>query len=280
VRRPALIQKDLVQIGTITNLAAVFEGISSLEIGKIRDKALSSKEFFSELWNIYSQLRIDKSKLLSTKAAGKRNQMKTLYLAVTSQGGLSGDIDSKVVTRLSREFDPKTTDIMVMGGHGEQLLNQQGIPFVQSFRMPEGNAGFNAEPIVAEVMKYGKTIAYYQTYVSLSIQEVAKIELIDAVKELGEQGEHGEVISEKDYDFEPSLLDIVNYLESVMLDIVLSQVVLESRLSQAASRFNAMAAAKQRAKEMYSDLKLQFNRAKRSAADERTKEVIAVLQKK
>ena len=59
-----------------------------------------------------------------------------------------------------------------------------------------------------------------------------------------------------------------------MLQIALSQVILESKLAQYASRFKAMSAAHHKADESYNDFKLQFNRAKRSLKDERLKEII------
>ena len=50
MRRPALILAELGQIGTIADLTTVFEGIASMEIAKIRDQTLASKNYFHELW--------------------------------------------------------------------------------------------------------------------------------------------------------------------------------------------------------------------------------------
>jgi len=63
------------------------------------------------------------------------------------------------------------------------------------------------------------------------------------------------------------------YLESSMLGVALVQILYESKLAQYASRFKAMTAAHDRASEMTSDLRLSYNRAKRSLADERLKEI-------
>jgi F-type H+-transporting ATPase subunit gamma len=286
VKRAALIQEELVQIGTIADLATVFEGIASMEIAKLRDQTLGSKRYFADLWHVYSQLRVDrgKSKRRHHKPEGDGGNSRTLFVAITSQGGLSGDIDSQVIDAMVKDYVPATTDVMVVGGHGAQLLAQVRVPIVKEFRMPESTAGFGinvVEPIIAEATRYAHTMTYYQTYASLSKQEVAKVELIATVKDLDEKRtpEQGEIISQREYDFEPSLIEIVEYLESMMLGVLLSQVVLESKLSQAASRFNAMARAKQKAKEMQVELRLAYNRSKRSASDERTREIIAVLNR-
>jgi len=278
MKRPALIKKELEQIYTITGLAAIFEGIASMEIAKIREQTLSSKRFFAELWHIYSQLRVDKGRMQSPKHQGEKIP-KTLFIAVTSQGGLSGDIDGRVINAMLKEYSPQTNDIIVLGGHGATLLAQAKVDVIHYYRMPESNQTFDAEPIIEYVMQYEHAIAYYQSYISLSKQDVAKIELVTAVKAMGDKAddEDAEIITQRDYEFEPNFDEIIDHLESFMLDTVLGQIVLESRLPQAASRFNAMAAAKQKAEELQAELRLAYNRARRAASEQRTREIVAVL---
>ena len=60
---------------------------------------------------------------------------------------------------------------------------------------------------------------------------------------------------------------------------MLAQVILESKLAQHASRFRAMSAASDKAKETFGDLKLTYNRSKRQLADERLKEVVSGMRK-
>ena len=52
-------------------------------------------------------------------------------------------------------------------------------------------------------------------------------------------------------------------------------MLLESRLAQYASRFNAMYAAKTKAKKLQGLLQLQLHRSKRTVTDERTKEILS-----
>jgi F0F1-type ATP synthase gamma subunit len=63
------------------------------------------------------------------------------------------------------------------------------------------------------------------------------------------------------------------------MQITLSEVILESKLAQYASRFRAMSAAKERAQETFGDVSMLFNRAKRHEKDERLKEVLNGLRK-
>jgi hypothetical protein len=51
---------ERVAMDTIVNLTSVFEGIASMRIAQTKTQVLQSQKFFSELWQIYSQLRVDK----------------------------------------------------------------------------------------------------------------------------------------------------------------------------------------------------------------------------
>jgi F-type H+-transporting ATPase subunit gamma len=139
----------------------------------------------------------------------------------------------------------------------------------------------DVSPIIKEVLGYRKVQVFYQRYISLAKQEIATIELISAVKTLSADVESGqELISSRDYVFEPSLGEVTSYMESIMQEIALTQVILESRLAQLASRYNAMSQAEERAGELVGELKLDYYRTKRAESDERIKEVMAAVGKR
>jgi F0F1-type ATP synthase gamma subunit len=89
----------------------------------------------------------------------------------------------------------------------------------------------------------------------------------------------GEVIDELTYIFEPSTYAVVDHLESSMMQIMLSEVILESKLAQYASRFKAMSLARERAQASHTEVNFLYNRALRQEKDERLKEIINGLRK-
>lgn len=280
MKRALVIHEGVEQIGTIEDLASVFESIASLRIAKIKDRVVSAKDFFGELWNIYIQLRADPAQQLQTHKSAGPHKNKDVFVVVTSEGGLSGDIDNKIVERVQRDYKKDTTDVIVLGSHGANLLTQAKIALVKAYRLPDSDVAPDVRAIIEDVEGYRSAAIYYQTYVSLGVQQVARIDLVSAVKALGEDvGTHRELITSRDYIFEPSLSEIIVYMESVVLGVTLGQAILESHLAQHASRFNAMTVAKQRAKELGQDLMLDFRRAKRSESDERLKEVMISLMR-
>jgi len=112
------------------------------------------------------------------------------------------------------------------------------------------------------------------------VQDVRRIELSNAVAQKGSQtGKADEVITTENYIFEPSSYDVAAHLERSMMQIAISQLILESKLAQYASRFRAMTASHERADEGKADLRTEYNRSKRSVKDQRLKELVNGLKK-
>lgn len=268
-------------MGTLVELTSVFEGIASMRIAQIKNQVLQSTKFFNELWNIYTQLRVD-----SLFSFGRDQHHdaevidKELFIIVTAEGGFSGDIDQKLVELMLQSYSPDKNDIIVIGHHGALQLAQRGVTYKKYFKLPSRDQNINVMPIIREVQQYRTTELFYQEYVSLMVQDVKRIELSMAVKERGDAGENkDEIISEDTYIFEPSSFAVAAHLERSMMQIAISQLILNSKLAQYASRFRAMSASHQRADEETADLHLNYNRAKRAVKDERLKEIINGLKK-
>lgn len=282
MKRPSEIIKQVNAIGTMVELTGVFKGIASMRIAQIKDQVLQSQDFFASLWHVYSQVRVDPLFGFGRGDDDAEVSEKELYIAITAEGGFSGDIDQKLINWMLRDFDPEKHEIIVIGHHGAVQLAQNRVSFKKYYKLPTKDQNINVMPIIREVQKYKSTTVFYQTYISLMVQDVKRISLSSIVETEGKvvKTKDTDIISAATYILEPSPYAVVDHLERSMLGIALSQVILESKLAQYASRFKAMSAAKDRADETYSDTKLSYNRARRSLKDERLKEIINSMRKK
>lgn len=275
--------KDISQeretMGVIVELTGALEGIASMRIASIKDQVQSSSAFFGELWKIYSQIRVDELFHFGRSQSVADVSDKELMILITSEGSFSGDIDQKLIAKALEAYNDDSYDVIVVGHHGAVLLSQANIKYKRSFKMPEKDRNINVMPLVAEAQKYSGTIVYYQAYVSLTRQDIRHMRLSDAVAERGRRIEKGEeIITEHNYIFEPSTYEVVDHLERSMMQITLSEVILESKLAQYASRFKAMTLARDRAEDSFSELSLVYSRSRRHLKDERLKEVINGLR--
>jgi ATP synthase F1 gamma subunit len=277
--RPQEILKQRDSMSTIVNLTSVFEGLASMKIAQTKNQVLQSQGFFRELWEIYSQIRVD-SIFRFGRSGSEKVSNKQLYIAITSEGGFSGDIDQNLISWMLKNYNAEKQDIIVIGHHGATQLSQVGVQYKKYFTLPSKDQNINIQPLIHEVRGYKSTTVFYQTYTSLMVQDVKRIELSTAVQQQGRKVEVGqEEISERTYIFEPDTFDVIAHLERSMLQIALSQVILDSKLAQYASRFRAMTAANERADSLYDDLNLRYHHSKRAANDERLKEMINGLKK-
>jgi F-type H+-transporting ATPase subunit gamma len=280
MKQPQEIEKDEKAMATLVELTGVFEGIASMRIAQIKNQVLQATEFFDALWHIYSQLRVDSLFRFGRSQSEEKIIDKELFIIITAEGGFSGDIDQKLIQLMLKSYDKNKHDIVVIGHHGAVQLAQRGISYEQYFKLPTKDKNINVTPIINWVQKYKTSRAFYQEYVSLMVQDVKSIELSSAVADKGKQSKSGEeIISEANYIFEPSTYDVVDHLESSMLRIAVSQLILNSKLAQYASRFRAMSASHTRATDARQELHLDYNRARRAIKDTRLKEIIVGLKK-
>ena len=280
MRRPAEIAREEASMATLVELTSVFEGIASMRIAQTKSQVLQSTKFFNDLWKIYSQLRVDSMFTFgrSQDTAGVID--KELYVIITAEGGFSGDIDQKLVQLMLKDYSPEANEIICIGHHGAMQLAQRGVSYKKYFKLPKKDQNINVTPIIREVQQYKSTKMFYQEYVSLMVQDVKRIELSSAIKERADISDNpDEIISENNYIFEPSTYAVAAHLERSMMQIAISQLILESKLAQYASRFRAMTASHQRADESKNELHMDFNRARRGIKDERLKEIINGMKK-
>lgn len=280
MKRPNEYAKEEMSMATLVELTSVFEGIASMRIAQIKNQVLESTKFFDELWSIYTQLRVD-SLFSFGRDASVDIIDKELYIIITAEGGFSGDIDQKLIQLMLKTYDKNKNEIIVIGHHGAVQLAQRGIAYKKYFKLPNKDQNINVAPIIRQVQQYKSTKLFYQEYVSLMVQDVKRIELSSAIKEQGMESEDAakELISEENYIFEPSTFAVAAHLERSMMQIAVSQLILNSKLAQYASRFRAMSASHQRADENKNELHLMFNRSRRMVKDERLKESINGMKK-
>jgi len=281
MRRPLEIKAEEASVRSVVSLTSALETLSSMQIAKTKNKVLISNQFFDEVWNIYKQIRVDV--LFNFGRTPEAQTLdKELLILITAKGGLSGDIDQKLIRKVVEHYDEATNDVLVIGHHGALKLKQSHIDYTYYFELPEKDY-INVDPLMDVIRKYAKSRIYYQNYISLSQQDIVDVDLSEVVSSKGRVADldviGDDLVSEKTYIFEPSSYQVAAYLENSILRLTISQFIYDSRLAQVASRFKAMSAAKERSIDNANQLHTEFNRAKRSQVDTRLKESLAGLKK-
>lgn len=281
MRRPLEIKAEEASVRSVVSLTSALESLSSMQIAKTKNKVLISNQFFDEVWNIYKQIRVDVM-FNYGRVAGETPIDKELLILITAKGGLSGDIDNRLIRKVVERYDETKNDVLVIGHHGALKLKQAHIDQTYYFDLPEHDY-VNVDPLMDIIRKYARSRIFYQDYISLSQQDIKDVDLSEVVSSKGRVADldtlPDDIVSEKTYIFEPSSYSVAAYLENSILRLTISQFIYDSRLAQVASRFKAMSAAKERSVDTAAELHLEFNRAKRNQVDTRLKESLAGLKK-
>ena len=280
MRRPIELLNEKKTMDTLHTLTSAFEGIASTHLADIRSEVIKSNIFFEDLWQVYSKIVVN-----DEFHFGRNQKTKTidkeLFILVTAEGGFSGDVDQKIIESLEKAYDSTKNDILVIGKHGSTLLEQMGINYVKLYDLPAQDRNINVGPLIKDIQKYRLSSMFYSQYITLDNQSVRRVQLSAYVKGLGSGiAATSDVISESNYIFEPSLYAVVSHLEETMLYVAVSQIILDAKLAQYASRFKSMSNAKRETNKARNHIYMQYRHSVRALQDERLKETISSLKKR
>jgi len=265
MNKPSDILQQYKDTVTIEEVSRVFENIASIEIRQIKDRVIASRDFFHELWSMYVQLRIDTGKSTpEISRLGTNN--KTAVVLISSDESLGGTIDERLVDETLSATDPHKADYFVIGVRGARIMRSHGIEPAGVFPLPDITKPVDVIPIISRTQDYKTTIIYFEQFVSIEVQQIQVFELVSGIQKLSDTEVNRNdttLIFSSDYIFEPSLDKVVDYLESMMRATALTELILESRLAQLASRFNAMNRASNNASELRKELFSTYRRRKR-----------------
>src|SRR6478735_6689287 len=183
MRRPLEIKAQEAAVRSVVSLTSALESLSSMQIAKTKNKVLISNQFFDTVWNIYKQVRMDV--LFNFGRVGNEKPIeKELLILITAKGGLSGDIDQRLIRKFIDHYVESKNDVLVIGHHGALKLKQSHVDYTYYFDLPEHDY-INVDPLIDIVKKYEKSRIFYQHYISLSQQDIKDVDFSEVVSSKG-----------------------------------------------------------------------------------------------
>jgi F0F1-type ATP synthase gamma subunit len=254
---------DLEMLGRVVQ---AYENISSLQIRQIRDRVLQAREYFHELWAMYDQLRID----VPIKPTKHDNKTGSCAVLISSDLSFASGLDEEIIQTMLEGISSSSTDIVALGSRGAELLRSRNIEVAKMFHLPTIEAKINIVSLMNYLDSYSKVTLYFARFESVTQQAVVSFELHDSVArlEVRQQSEsNDELLYASDFLFEPSLDDVIEYLEKTMSSIALTQIILETNLSQLAYRYNSLSQARSAANKQLQQGSIALSTYKRRRRD-------------
>jgi len=209
---------------------------------------------------------------------GNREIKTTCYVVVTSCRGLCGSFNANVIKEAAAliSCDPEEPVIVAVGTKGRDFFAKRGYRIEEAYMLPPENISFVetheiSKPIIEmyENKEIDEVILVYTSLISALEQRVKTVTLLPfPVKDLKENK------LAKDVEYEPSVDSVFNYLIPKYVEIMIYRAVVESATCEHAARRMAMDSATDNARDMISDLTLNFNRARQAAITQEISEIV------
>lgn len=258
-------------------LAQAYEEVAVMQMQKIRNGVLSSREFFNEIAKVYFEVKLSyvaeilklrqkhkkflKGKLdnksLYTFSTLNKNGKEVAVLLMPNER-LSGNVGYLVLDEFTRYLAEKDCDAVIIGSLGKSLFDNYNNSLEKPhkykyFDLPLNNNPTSLKVITDYIINYEEVNIFHGKFINLVKQEVEKSNLTGEFKYEGDESK----LQEKHYLFEPSLEKVLNFFEVQIFVYLLMQAFSESQLAKLGSRINAMEVSTKNAEELKEKLLME-----------------------
>ena len=283
-------RRDVVK--SIGDFTKSLQLIASGRMVKLRGLVESSRRFVEEATVILRELELERSKKLESELGisktdihkmmeetkGKKTEASraTAIIVVTSDQGLCGSYNTDITKRMEQIVnDYPKADYFVIGRKGQDYFNRVAGKLslkYYPYSIPEEVGIEDLRPIIGMFYHYEQIFLVYSKYINTATRDVVMIEL--AIPNI-ETRELAIEETEGKFTFEPGIEQIIDSLSAKLRYSLFRQQVLDSKLSLYSAQMIAMQIAGDNADDRLKELKLEYNKARRSNIDRKIQELLA-----
>ncbi len=276
------IKEQQTVVNSVGSFAASLQQIAAGRMVKLRAAVVAAHRFVEESTLILRELQLEKSKVLEKELKNSAGQItanklkRSAIIVISSSQGLCGSYNTDIAKKLDTIVpDYPDYDYFVIGKKGQEYFKKAakkyGVKYYP-FNIPEEVTMNHLKPLVGMFYYYDQIFLVYSKFINTTTHDVVFIEL--AVPHILEvEAKKAQV--EGKYIFEPDLDGLIASTTAKLRYALFRQQILDSRLSLYTSQMIAMQTAADNAKNLITDLQLQYNKAKRKAVDKKIQEVQA-----
>ena len=286
------IKKKIKGVNNTRKITKAMQLVAASKMKYFQDKAVTSKDFVSELLQI---LEKNINEELENTYTEQREEGKVLFVLYTSDKGLCGPLNTKLINCLFRsnrwnELNNDERMLITIGKKSKAFADNNKIKTEKDFvGIPEKINHLDALKIVEKIISlwqkkevkevvfiaphYKNSFTNYpvmKTFLPFSEKEIRKN--LGLIKEQENSEEHKE--GNNFMIFEPSPEVVLNRIYEFTIQAVFISSFLELKASEYSSRMIAMQNATDAADKMIGELKRTFNKARQAAITQEIAELI------
>ena len=272
-------------LNTLKEILETYEEIAATRMARIRTSVLGSRDFLLEINAIFQQVKssyqaqiemlMRKKKIKDpTKLTFIKRNGKTLYIFVSANTGLYGDIIKKTYDVFIDNLKKSPGDVVILGKLGVEIFkaDKVAIPYTY-FDFPDNKID-NAilKKIIDHIIQYEKVLVFYEQFNTVISQSPIVTNISGDPLPWEKGGPQAK------YFFEPSLEKIMEFFEKEIFGSIFQQTIFESELAKFAARMVSLDYATDNTKDRLREVILQKNRIKHQEDNKRQLEKFASMK--
>ncbi|AGM25705.1 F0F1 ATP synthase subunit gamma [Spiroplasma syrphidicola EA-1] len=271
------LKKEIVSIKQIAKITEAMKLVATAKLKKAGKRISTSKPYFAELYTIFHDIISQTDSSIYQEKTGQVKDQRTCWVIVNSNLGLCGGYNVNINKLVLKEL--KQGDyIIAIGTKAVSFYENHNFKVEKIYDDIDINFTYDeARNIAMEILSQFNQgtfncikIAYTKFINNVTFEPTILQLLPIAKKPLGENSKE-RVLTE----FEPDPQTILDNAVPMYLNAIFFSTIVESQVSEQASRRVAMENATDNAHDMLDDLSLEYNRKRQAAITQEISEIIA-----
>lgn len=276
------IKRKITSIQTTAKITNAMKLVATAKLKRQRDKLAAIKEYSHDYYDVIGLLLsvVDDVEFLKVPNAKRR----TLYITINSTMGLAGSYNFNVNKCLNKQIsDNDITFTIGKKGHDNMRIHDRENQINRYLNLNDNDINFSTSMLIAkealELYTSGevdKITIVYTKFINAITFEVTNLDLLPFDKEEAKLlAQEGLALDNDNIIFTPSKEEIIRKVLPSYIATVLYSSMIESKISENASRRNAMDAATKNAKQLAENYKLVYNTLRQGKITSEITEIVA-----
>lgn len=285
------IRNRIESIQNTQQITKAMKMVAAAKLRKAQDRIIETRPYSFKMKEVVARL---------AKNAGQDDQLlqkpekteRIAFIVIGSDRGLCGAFNNNLFKEVENRIASDFTEYQESGNLSLICIGKKAVKHFgkRNYKLEAEYPGFFDELVynnASEIMKgvtqkfkdgtFDAVYLAFNEFKSVIAQNriIEKVLPIDPKSLLDDEGATQDTI---DYIYEPNAQAILQELLPLHLNMQLWKAILESNAAEQGARMTAMDNATENAKELQSDLKLEYNRARQSAITTEISEIISGAQ--
>lgn len=272
------LKKQITSITSTSKITQAMKLVATAKLKKVGKRISNSKPYFAEVYTVFNDIISKADDSIYQKKDGIKDSKRTCWIIVNSNLGLCGGYNINI-NKLVLQQLRKSDCIIAIGSKAETFYAHKGYEIMQTRKDIDINFSYDdAREFAQEILSgfngntYDEIKIAYTKFINNVTFEPTILQLLPIIKVTQhEEPKHINVITE----FEPDPATILENAVPMYLNTILFSSIVESQVSEQASRRVAMENATDNANAMLEKLSLLYNRKRQAAITQEITEIVA-----